>query len=232
MHEAYRPVSNNIFSNNAYTTYNPPERRDPDILFQDDHVLIVQKPAGLLSVPGNSPEKQDCMLSRCMAEHGELHVAHRLDMSTSGIILFARNKEALRGINRQFADREVDKTYTAVVDGLVEHDCGRIDAPIAPDWANRPRQRIDPAGRASLTRYQVINKNSDTTRLKLIPVTGRSHQLRLHLFSIGHAILGDELYAPDRVFDQAERLLLHATALSFSHPVTDERISIECPAPF
>lgn len=219
-------------SNNAYTGYHPPLHTGLDILYRDDHFLIVQKPAGLLSVPGNSREKQDCMLNRCIAEHGELHVAHRLDMSTSGIILFARNRDALRGINRMFADREIDKTYTAVVDGIVNDERGSIDASISPDWANRPRQQIDPDGRAALTHYRVMMRSDKNTRLQLTPITGRSHQLRLHLMHIGHAILGDELYAPDRVFHQANKLLLHASALGFTHPVTGEQITIESPAPF
>ncbi len=217
---------------NAYTVYAPPAHTGLNILFRDEHFLIVHKPAGLLSVPGNSPEKQDCMLSRCATEAGPLFVAHRLDMSTSGIILFARNKHALRGINRQFADRKIDKTYTAVVDGSMENNRGSIDAPIMPDWSNRPRQKIDVDGRASLTRYRVLSRNGDSTRVMLTPVTGRSHQLRIHLMSVGHAILGDELYAPDPAFHRAGRLLLHASALSFTHPATGCPVNIHCPAPF
>ncbi len=217
---------------NNGAVYQPPAHTGLEILWVDAHLLVVQKPAGLLSVPGRGPEKQDCLLNRCQAETGPLFVAHRLDMSTSGIILFARNKAAQRHLNRQFADRQIDKTYTAVVDGSMENDCGSIDAPIMPDWPNRPKQKIDPDGRASLTHYRVISRSNECTRVQLMPVTGRSHQLRIHLMSLGHAILGDDLYAPDPVFHRAERLLLHATSLCFTHPASEDRIHIDSPAPF
>jgi len=220
--------------NNIYTTYNPPEHQGLDILFQDKHLLVVNKPAGLLSVPGNTPEKQDCMVSRCAAEYGEIHIIHRLDMSTSGIIAFARNKDAVRAMNRLFANREVSKTYLAVVDGSVAQDNGEIHAPLMVDWPNRPMQKIDAQGKPSCTLYRVLqrNKQAQTTRVQLTPITGRSHQLRVHMMSIGHAILGDELYASDTVFHKANRLLLHACRLAFVHPITGHPVHIDCSPDF
>ncbi len=219
---------------NAYTIYKPPEHTGLDILLNDEHLLVVNKPAGLLSVPGNSPEKQDCMVSRCQAEFGDIHIVHRLDMSTSGIIAFARSKDAVRAMNKLFAAREVSKTYIAIVDGLVEQDKGEINAPLMVDWPNRPMQKIDGQGRPAHTLYQVLKRNQadNSTRVQLTPITGRSHQLRVHMMSIGHAILGDEFYAPDTAFHKADRLLLHAAELAFIHPITGQPVHIHCPPSF
>ena len=219
---------------NAYTIYKPPKHTGLDILFQDEHVLVVNKPAGLLSVPGNSVEKQDCMVSRCQAEFGDIHIVHRLDMSTSGIIAFARSKDAVRAMNKLFAERKVSKTYVAIVDGMVAQDNGEINAPLMVDWPNRPMQKIDARGRPSHTLYQVLERNpaDNTTRVQLTPITGRSHQLRVHMMSIGHAILGDEFYAPDAAFHKANRLLLHAAELAFVHPITGQPVQIHCSPDF
>ncbi len=219
---------------NASTIYIPPKHTGLDILFQDEYLLVVNKPAGLLSVPGNRPEKQDCMVSRCQAEFGDIHIAHRLDMSTSGIIAFARSKDAVRAMNQLFAEREVSKAYIAVVDGIVEKDSGEINAPLMVDWPNRPRQKIDEQGKPSCTMFQVLERNpaDNTTRVQLTPITGRSHQLRVHMMSIGHAILGDEFYAPDAAFHKADRLLLHAAELAFVHPITGQPVQIHCPPNF
>ena len=219
---------------NASTIYIPPKHTGLDILFQDEYLLVVNKPAGLLSVPGNRPEKQDCMVSRCQAEFGDIHIAHRLDMSTSGIIAFARSKDTVRAMNQLFAEREVSKAYIAVVDGIVAQDNGEINAPLMVDWPNRPRQKIGEQGKPSCTMYQVLERNpaDNTTRLQLTPITGRSHQLRVHMMSIGHAILGDEFYAPDAAFHKADRLLLHAAELAFIHPITGQPVHIHCPPSF
>jgi tRNA pseudouridine32 synthase/23S rRNA pseudouridine746 synthase len=219
---------------NASTVYLPPKHTGLAILFQDEHLLVVNKPAGLLSVPGKGADKQDCMVSRCALEFGDIHIAHRLDMSTSGIITFARNKDAVRAMNKLFASREVSKTYIAVVDGIMENDSGEINAPLMVDWPNRPRQKVDAEGKPSCTMYQVVSRDNttQTTRVQLTPITGRSHQLRVHLMSIGHAILGDEFYAPDAAFHKADRLLLHAAKLAFIHPITQEPLHIDCPPPF
>jgi len=170
------------------------------------------------------------MLSRCQTEFDDVFVVHRLDMSTSGILLFARQKESLRAMNALFATRQVNKTYIAVVDGLVNNRAGEINQPMMVDWPNRPRQKITPEGKASCTRYKVIehDKNKQTTRLQLTPITGRSHQLRVHMQYLGHPILGDEFYATDKAFHKADRLLLHANKLAFNHPISQEKIDIHC----
>ena len=219
---------------NASTIYIPPKHTGLDILFQDEYLLVVNKPAGLLSVPGNRPEKQDCMVSRCQAEFGDIHIAHRLDMSTSGIIAFARSKDTVRAMNQLFAEREVSKAYIAVVDGIVAQDSGEINLPLMVDWPNRPRQKVDDQGKPSCTMYQALERNQadNTTRVQLTPITGRSHQLRVHMMSIGHAILGDEFYAPDAAFHKADRLLLHAAELAFIHPITGQPVQIHCPPNF
>ncbi|MDQ7004709.1 MAG: pseudouridine synthase [Ghiorsea sp.] len=210
--------------------YQPPPNHGLRLLYEDEHLLVVNKPAGLLSVPGNSPQKKDCMVSRLQAEFLEALIVHRLDMSTSGILLFARNKTMHSAMSQLFAAREISKTYIAVVDGLVEKDSGEINAPLMVDWLNRPKQKVDVEGKPSCTHYQVIHRDdsNSTTRVKLTPITGRSHQLRVHLMSIGHAILGDEFYASDEAFQKSDRLLLHATALSFVHPLTHQLIHIDC----
>jgi len=214
--------------------YQPPKHTGLNILFQDEYLLIIDKPAGLLSVPGNSVEKQDCMVSRCLAEFENILIVHRLDMLTSGIIVFARNKDVLRAMNKLFAEREVSKTYIAIVDGIVSNDTGEINQPLMVDWPNRPKQKIDAAGKASCTPYQVLSRDKDTqtTRVQLTPITGRSHQLRVHMMWLGHAILGDEFYATDKVFHKSERLLLHAAKLTFIHPMTHQAIDIHCPPVF
>jgi len=216
--------------NNACDTYQPPKHTGLDILFKDEYFFIVNKPAGLLSVPGNSPIKKDSMVSRCQEDLGDVFVVHRLDMSTSGIILFARQKDSLRAMNKLFATREVSKTYIAMVDGLVKEDVGEINQPLMVDWPNRPKQKIDAEGKASCTQYQILKRDTykQNTRLQLTPITGRSHQLRVHMAWLGHAILGDEFYAPDEAFHKADRLLLHASRLSFKHPITYQDIDIHC----
>ena len=219
---------------NRYTTYTPPPHTTLHILFQDEHLLVVNKPAGLLSVPGKGSEKQDCLVSRCAAKFGAIHIAHRLDMSTSGIITFARSKDVVRAMNQLFAEREVNKAYIAVVDGIVEKGSGEINAPLMVDWANRPKQKINAEGKPSCTHYKVISRDTkeNTSRVELTPITGRSHQLRVHMMSIGHAILGDEFYAPDAAFHKVDRLLLHAAELAFIHPITNQPVQIHCPPSF
>jgi len=214
--------------------YHPPQHTALDILFQDEFLLAVHKPAGLLSVPGNSAEKQDCMLSRCQTEFKNILVVHRLDMLTSGIIIFARNKDVLRAMNKLFAERNVSKTYIAIVDGIVKDNTGEINQPLMADWPNRPKQKIDPGGKASCTQYQTLNhdKTTHTSRMQLTPITGRSHQLRVHMMWLGHPILGDPFYATDKAFHKSKRLLLHATKLAFIHPITNHPIDIYCPPAF
>ena len=214
--------------------YQPPPDHGITLLFEDEHLLVVNKPAGLLSVPGNNPQKKDCMESRLQAEFLEALTVHRLDMSTSGILLFARNKAMHSAMSKLFAERKISKTYIAVVDGLLENDKGEINAPLMVDWFNRPKQKIDEQGKPSCTHYKILkcNEQHQTTRVQLTPITGRSHQLRVHMMSIGHAILGDEFYASDKAYIKANRLLLHAAQLSFIHPVTGQPIHIDCPPRF
>ena len=210
------------------TTYCPPNTK-PDVIFQDDYILILNKPSGLLSVPGRGEDKQDCLISRVQTEYSDALIVHRLDMSTSGLMVIARGKEIERSLSILFQKRKVDKKYIAVVDDIVTPDFGEIDLPIMTDWPNRPKQKVDfKDGKSSQTKYTVLSydKNNNTTRLELTPLTGRTHQLRIHLQSIKHAILGDELYANKEAIKKSPRLLLHACYLSFTHPVTDELIEV------
>ncbi|NNG14795.1 MAG: RNA pseudouridine synthase [Gammaproteobacteria bacterium] len=216
-------------------TYHPPANTGLNTLYKDDYILIVDKPSGLLSVPGRGEAKQDCLISRVQESYPEALIVHRLDMSTSGLIVLALDTDTHRLLSKQFAEREVTKQYTAVVTGKLEEPSGVIDEPMICDWPNRPRQMIDyEKGKPSQTRYEVIEytPENNTSRLRLTPITGRTHQLRLHCQSIGHAILGDRLYASPEVIAMADRLLLHATTLSLSHPVSGEMINIESTPPF
>ena len=205
------------------------------VLHADDTLLAFDKPAGLLCVPGRGADKQDCLAKRAQARWPDALVVHRLDMATSGIVLMARGAFAQRKLSIAFAQRETEKTYIAIVHGHVADDSGEIDLPLAADWPNRPLQKVDLAhGKASLTRYRVLARDaaSNTTRVELQPVTGRSHQLRVHLLALGHPILGDALYAPSEMRAAAPRLLLHAQTLRLVHPANGAPISIECASPF
>ena len=209
------------------------ERSIPPVLFADNRIVVFEKPTGLLSVPGIGPEKADCLVVRAQRDFPDARIVHRLDRDTSGIILLARDADSHRELSRQFHDREVNKTYEAVVDGIVAIDQGTIDAPIRKDLDHPPRQLIDDVhGRPSQTNWTVLNREEDRTRVELHPLTGRSHQLRLHLQSIGHVILGDDLYADPAAQAKAPRLLLHATILEFTHPASGQRLVIESPVPF
>ena len=204
-------------------------------LHVDTACIVVDKPAGLLAVPGRGEHLQDCMATRVQAQFSDARVVHRLDMSTSGLMLFARGADVQRTLSRAFAQREVDKRYVAVVHGRMEPTEGEIDLPLRADWPNRPLQRVDVAdGKPSLTRYRVLadDAGANTTRVMLQPVTGRTHQLRVHLLAIGHPILGDALYAPVAVQALAGRLMLHAASISFPHPLTGAMLRLECDIPF
>ena len=216
-------------------TYCPPSDEGLDIRFIDEHLLIVDKPAGLLSVPGRGPDKQDCLSARVQARYPEAVPVHRLDLGTSGLLVLARSPDMHRALNKLFATRRVEKRYVALVAGQVAEGERIIDLPLIVDWPNRPRQMVDFAiGKPSLTRMRPVTYDPalDATRVDLFPETGRSHQLRVHLQAIGHPILGDELYAPSEVFARAPRLLLHATFLAFDHPSTATPLAVESPPPF
>ncbi len=210
------------------------------ILHADSSLLVLNKPAGLLSVPGRGEDKQDCLSRRVQAQYLDALIVHRLDMATSGLMLMARGLAMQRALNRLFERREVDKRYVAVVHGEMqpageENGWGLIDLPIALDWPRRPLRIIDAAlGKPSQTRWRSLAFDSATnsTRVELEPVTGRSHQLRVHLQALGHPLLGDALYAPEAVRAQAPRLLLHACTLRLAHPESGALLRFESPADF
>lgn len=204
-----------------------------NILFHDHRILVIDKPTGLLSVPGIGPEKTDCLITRVQETFPEARIVHRLDRDTSGVIILGLDAEAHRQLSRQFQDREVSKTYRAEVQGVMEADEGEIDLPIRKDLDDPPRQMVDHEhGRPSQTRWRVLSRAADRTRVELTPLTGRSHQLRLHLKSIGHPILGDDLYAPPEALDMADRLMLHAHTLTIVHPETAAPMTFEAECPF
>ena len=200
--------------------YNPP--RDPWllILYQDQHIMVVNKPSGLLSVPGRAPENKDSIMTRIQADFPTAESVHRLDMATSGVIVVALTKAAERELKRQFREREPKKSYVARVWGHLALDKGLIDLPLICDWPNRPKQKVCyETGKSSQTQYQVLSRDTDgSTRVKLSPITGRSHQLRVHMLAIGHPILGDGFYAPAEAKAMASRLQLHAQELCITHP--------------
>jgi len=201
------------------------------ILRRDVEFLIINKPARLLSVPGRHPKNRDSVIARLQVEYPSAEIVHRLDFDTSGIMVIPLSKPALSHISKQFQARTVHKAYTAVVNGLMEDDEGVIDLPIAADMENRPKYKICfSEGKKSVTEYKVLSRDmiAHTTRVSLHPITGRSHQLRLHLQAIGYPILGCEFYADETALRKSPRLLLHATELTFSHPITGEKVSEVC----
>lgn len=209
------------------------------VVHADESMIVAVKPAGLLAVPGRGTDRQDCLAARVRARFADALVVHRLDMATSGLMIFARGADAQRRLGQSFAEREVAKRYIAVVIGRPADDAGEIDLPLSADWPNRPRQQIDRAGgRPSLTRYRLSTEQTaendalGRSRLVLEPVTGRTHQLRVHLLAIGHPILGDALYAPADVVAMADRLMLHAERLALTHPATGRPVAFESPSPF
>jgi len=215
-----------------YTFYIPPPCNEAvEILYADEDLLVVSKPAGLLSAPGRIVK--DSVLLRMRAEYPDVAIVHRLDLDTSGLLVLSLSQRASSDLNRQFRERVIDKEYVALVDGLVAEDTGEVELPIASDPDNRPRQVIDEEnGRSALTRFQVLTREDNCTRLQLVPVTGRSHQLRIHMAAVGHPILGCDLYATENAFQRADRLLLHAVRLGFCHPGSGERLEFESNSPF
>ncbi|MFT8209687.1 MAG: bifunctional tRNA pseudouridine(32) synthase/23S rRNA pseudouridine(746) synthase RluA [Symbiopectobacterium sp.] len=214
--------------------YNPP--RDPwlHVLYQDQHIIVVNKPSGLLSVPGRALEHRDSIMSRIQRDFPQAESVHRLDMATSGVIAVALTKAAERELKRQFREREPKKSYIARVWGWLEHDDGLIDLPLICDWSNRPKQKVCfEQGKPAQTQYQVLARDADgTTRVKLMPITGRSHQLRVHLLALGHPILGDCFYAHPEAKALAPRLLLHAQELAITHPTFGTPMHFRCEPDF
>ncbi len=211
----------------------PHSREEIRILYRDADLLLVRKPDLLLSVPGRHPLNKDSLITRLQRDYPTASIVHRLDLDTSGIMVIPLNRESHAHISRQFQQRRVHKCYHAIVYGVVAPDRGEIDLPIAPDWARRPRQVIcRERGKPALTRYEVLARWGDRTRLLLRPVTGRSHQLRIHLRELGHPILGCDLYAHPEALNMAERLMLHASSLGFIHPTTGAWLEGACPPDF
>ena len=212
--------------------YTPP-RTPLQVIHQDAALLVLDKPSGLLSVPGKAAEHRDCLELRVRAEFPEALLVHRLDMDTSGVTVFARTRAAQRHLGLQFERRKVEKTYLAVVDGIVAQDSGTVDLPLIVDWPNRPLQMVDhDRGKPARTDWRVLARDDRTTRMELHPLTGRSHQLRVHMRAIGHTILGDRFYGSAAVIAAADRLQLHARTLEIHHPDGGARIRFEAPAPF
>lgn len=211
---------------------------DVQAVYEDADLLVLQKPAGLLCVPGRGPDKQDCLSARAQQHWPGALIVHRLDQATSGLVLMARHIDAQRRLSHAFAERQVHKRYQAVVWGLLAAQEGawnEINLPIAADWERRPLRVIDPAlGKPSLTRWRLLGHHpaNGTSRIELEPVTGRTHQLRVHMAAVGHPILGDALYAPAEVQTLAPRLLLHASHLAFAHPSTGDAVALEWAADF
>lgn len=217
----------------------PPYRPPPDnglaVIHADSALVVLAKPAGLLSVPGRGEDKADCLWRRARLRFAEALIVHRLDMETSGLIVLALGADNQRRLSASFERREVDKRYVAVVAGRPSPEAGTIELPLITDWPNRPRQIVDhERGKPSRTGYATLDHDPGTnrSRMRLEPVTGRSHQLRVHMLALGHPILGDALYAPPAARDAAGRLLLHAEWLAFPHPLTGEPCEFHCPAPF
>ena len=211
--------------------YDPPDT-PLDILHEDASILVVNKPAGLLTVPGKLEGRQDCLITRLQAARWDALTVHRLDCDTSGVIIFARTKQAQGFLGQEFEQRRAQKTYVARLKGRLEPDTGTVDLPLGSDWEYRPRQKVDhQKGRPAVTDWQVIDRTDSETRVRLTPHTGRSHQLRVHMLALGHPILGDQIYAPETLADHP-RLMLHAETLSLHHPATKDRVSFTAPAPF
>jgi len=218
--------------------YQPPMHPYLDIVYQDHDLVVLNKPSGLLTVPGRLPEHQDCLQNRVLKVLPTATVVHRLDMATSGIILMALNKPAHVAISRQFEQRLTQKSYIARVFGKVEQATGSVEKPLICDWPNRPKQKVDyEHGKAALTHYKVLSyrENVDgqtTTLVELTPVTGRSHQLRVHMLALNHPILGDRLYAHAQALTASNRLQLHAKMLQISHPVSGQTLTFSKACPF
>ena len=208
--------------------YTPPPDTGLVLLHADAHLLVFDKPAGLLSVPGRGADKADCMASRVQQRYADALVVHRLDMETSGLFLMARGEAMQKTLSGMFERRQMEKTYLALVAGTPAQASGRIDLPLICDWPNRPLQKVDHTqGKPATSFYEYLKAypELDASLMQLRPVTGRSHQLRVHMCALGHPILGDKLYAPQGIQEKTSRLMLHAQSLAFTHPVTQEACS-------
>ena len=211
--------------------YRPPDV-PLDILYQDDQIIVANKPAGLLSVPGKLEGREDCLVTRLQAAHWDTLLVHRLDCDTSGVIIFARTKQAQGFLGQEFEQRRAKKTYVARVMGDMAQDSGHVDLPLGADWPNRPRQMVSHEhGRPAQTDWQVIGRTPGETRMRLSPLTGRSHQLRVHMLALGHPILGDPIYATGAA-REFPRLMLHAETLGEHHPRSGAWVEYTAPCRF
>lgn len=213
--------------------YDPPTEPWLKILYEDSDIIVLDKPSGLLTVPGKDPALFDSLETRVQARHKTAKVVHRLDKDTSGVLLMALNKKALGNLGSQFEHRKTGKSYVARVWGVLEEDRGKVDLPLCTDWEQKPRQKVDfEHGRPSQTEWQVIEREANATRVRLTPITGRTHQLRVHMMAIGHPILGDQFYATGEALAAADRLQLHAEMLRFFHPADGLERTFIAPCPF
>lgn len=215
--------------------YLPPRDEGLDLVHLDEGLIVVNKPEGLLSVPGRGADRQDCMVHRVQQRFPDALTVHRLDMATSGLLVFARGEAMQRALSLLFQERQVSKRYVAVVQGLLAQDEGEINLPLMADWPNRPRQMVCLAhGKPSQTRYRVLARDPilGQTRVALEPITGRSHQLRVHMLALGHPMLGDPFYGDGISQTCAPRLLLHAADLSLPHPLRGEIVDWRSVPPF
>ena len=212
--------------------YNPPDVH-MDILHHDSQIMVVNKPSGLLSVPGKGEHLSDCVISRVQKIFPDALLVHRLDLETSGIMLFAMTRHAQRHLGLQFEKRQIKKNYIARVWGHIEEKTGEIDLPLIVDWPNRPRQKIcHETGKSAFTKWRVLRRDNISTRVRLTPTTGRSHQLRVHMLSTGHVILGDKLYSDGDALNASERLLLHAESIKLRHPEDGKGVIFKSACPF
>lgn len=213
--------------------YKPPIEPYLDIVYQDEDILVLNKPSGLLTVPGKAPEHRDSLEYRVRLVWPLARIVHRLDMATSGLVVMAMHAQSQRDLNKQFELRQTKKRYFAVVEGQVPADSGAVDLPLLCDWPNRPKQMVHfGSGKPSLTYFRVLERCQSCTRVELTPVTGRSHQLRVHMLWLGHPILGDKFYGTEQGKGSVHRLQLHAGALQFRHPTSEIELYFEVKCPF
>ncbi|GGI92175.1 bifunctional tRNA pseudouridine(32) synthase/23S rRNA pseudouridine(746) synthase RluA [Shewanella gelidii] len=213
--------------------YNPTTQPWLEIIHQDKDIIVLNKPSGLLSVPGRKPEYHDSIYARVLKEHVNAQIVHRLDMATSGVICVALRRNAEKELKKQFRERETKKIYFARVAGHLKKSSGIVELPLICDWPNRPKQKVDHAtGKASTTHFEVVSYGKRSTLVKLTPITGRSHQLRVHMMALGHPILGDNFYADPLAKNLASRLLLHAHSLTLSHPYSGAELTFTADVPF
>ncbi|WJG08962.1 pseudouridine synthase [Aliiglaciecola sp. LCG003] len=217
----------------AILNYAPPRYPYFETVYQDDDLIVINKASGLLTVPGKALEHKDSLQLRVKRVYPTATIVHRLDMATSGLIVLALNMDTHRKLSKAFELRQTSKSYLARVYGQLSQSTGSIDLPLICDWPNRPKQMVDhERGKSALTHWRCVVSDNDESLVELTPVTGRSHQLRVHMLSIGHPILGDRLYAHEDALAAASRLQLHAQSLGFTHPQTEQALVFDCPAPF